>query len=65
MPSTLNATENKTLTAACANPECGKRAPTQQMVGVTVGRVGQWRQVTICRACADAGWKPADAAVRR
>jgi hypothetical protein len=56
--------ENKTLTATCANPECGKRQSTEMMVGVSVGRAGHWRQITICKACADAGWHP-DAASPR
>jgi hypothetical protein len=64
MPS-LKAMENKTLTAECANPECNTRASTELMVGVTVGRVGQWRQATICQSCAEKGWRPEHAAVRR
>jgi hypothetical protein len=50
--------ENKTLTAQCANPECGARKSTELMVGVNVGRIGYRRQITICAACADKGWRP-------
>lgn len=57
MPSS-KAMENKTLTAQCANPECGARKSTELMVGVNVGRIGYRRQITICAACADKGWRP-------
>jgi hypothetical protein len=50
--------ENKTLIARCANPECNAQLSTEVMVGVTVGRTGYWRQITICAACADKGWRP-------
>ncbi len=50
--------ENKTLTSRCANPACGKQQSTELMVGLSVGRIGQRRQITICAACAEAGWRP-------
>jgi hypothetical protein len=61
MPSS-KAMENKTLTAACANPGCGKRQSTELMVGITVGAMGRRRQIAVCAACAESGWRPADEA---
>ena len=50
--------ENKTLTARCANPACGKQQSTEVMVGVVVRNGGGRKQITICAACAEAGWRP-------
>ncbi len=57
MPS-IKAMENKTLTARCANPACGKQHSTELMVGVTVGPIGRRKQITVCAACTEAGWRP-------
>ena len=57
MPSS-KAMENKTLTARCANPACGKQHSTEVMVGVVVRNGGRRKQIAICAACAEAGWRP-------
>jgi hypothetical protein len=59
MPSS-KAMENKTLTSRCANPACGTQQSTELMVGLAVGPMGRRRQITVCAACADQGWRPAD-----
>jgi hypothetical protein len=59
MPSS-KAIENKTLASRCANPACGKQQSTELMVGLTVGAIGRRRQVTVCAACAEQGWRPPD-----
>jgi hypothetical protein len=59
MPST-KAMENKTLSARCANPECGKQLSTELMVGLAVGPMGRRRQITICTPCAERGWRPTE-----
>jgi hypothetical protein len=61
MPSS-KAMENKTLAARCANPECGKTQSTELMVGMVVGPIGRRRQVAVCPACLEKGWRPPDAA---
>jgi hypothetical protein len=57
MPS-IKAMENKTLTARCANPECGKQQSTELMVAVRIGPIGGRRLVTLCSGCAEKGWRP-------
>ena len=57
MPS-RGAIENKTLTAQCANPDCGKQQSTELMVGLVIGTAGRRRPVAICAACAEKGWQP-------
>jgi len=49
--------ENKTLTARCGNPDCGKQQSTELMVGVAVGPPGRRRQVALCADCAATGWR--------
>ena len=61
MPSS-KAMENKTLSARCANAACGKQQSTETMVGVVVRNATGKRQIALCPACADAGWRPTDAA---
>ena len=53
--------ENKTLTARCANAACGKQQSTETMVGVIVRTPMGKRQVVLCSACAESGWRPAAA----
>jgi hypothetical protein len=57
MPSN-KAMENKTLTARCANPECGKQQSTELMIALKVGAIGRRRLITLCSACAEKGWRP-------
>jgi hypothetical protein len=60
MPS-IKAMENKTLTARCGNPACGKQQSTELMVGLPVGPTGRRRLITLCAACAEKGWRPDEA----